>query len=239
MRLITKKLRTILFLLFITVGCEGYYEQETNEKSEGKYTEEQITYKGESQLWNFNSDDTGKMPNDFSNQITGEGGLGRWEVVKDKTAPSRPYVLAQTSQDYFGYHFNMAIYEKEIYDDFELIVKFKGIKGSEDQGGGPVWRYQDSNNYYIARANPLENNFRVYKVVDGKRIQMDSVRLKVTNNEWHTIRIIIQRGCIKCYYDGNLCLNVIDNIFQKGKIGLWTKADAVTYFDDLEVRPIE
>ena len=72
---------------------------------------------------------------------------------------------------------------------FELVVKFKGVAGKEDRGGGPVWRYQDNNNYYIARANPLEDNYRVYKVVDGRRIQMDSARLKVTSGEWHTIKV--------------------------------------------------
>ena len=180
------------------------------------------------------------MPNDFSNQLTGKGGPGKWEVIKDGTAPSISNVIAQTSQEYFGYHFSMAINEKEAYDDFELIVKFKGVAGREDQGGGPVWRYQDNNNYYIARANPLENNYRVYKVVGGKRIQMDSARLKVTSGEWHTIKIIALKDHIQCFYDGQPYLDVKDDTFQKkGRIGLWTKVDAVTYFDDLEVKPIE
>ena len=133
----------------------------------------------------------------------------------------------------------MIINENETYDDLELSVKFKGVKGKEDQGGGPVWRYQDANNYYIARANPLENNFRVYKVVDGNRLQMDSARLKVTTNEWHTIKIIARNDHIQCYYNGRPYLEVTDDAFQKGKIGLWTKADAVTYFDDLKVGPIK
>ncbi len=151
-----------------------------------------------------------------------------------------PNVIAQTSQEDFGYHFGMAVNENEVYDDFELTVKFKGVAGEEDQGGGPVWRYQDNNNYYIARANPLEDNYRVYKVVAGKRIQMDSARLKVTSGEWHTIKIIARKNQIRCFYDGQLYLEVADDTFQNaGKIGLWTKADAVTYFDDLEVRPIE
>jgi hypothetical protein len=102
-----------------------------------------------------------------------------------------------------------------------------------------VWRYQDSNNYYIARANPLEDNFRVYKVVDGKRIQMDSARMKVTSGEWHTIKVIAREDQIQCIYDGQSNLEVKDDTFQEsGRVGLWTKADAVTYFDDLEVRPI-
>ncbi len=239
MCLITKKLRTALILLFVVIGCGEGHKLESSEKREAKYTDEQIVYKGETKLWNFDGDDAGKIPNGFSNQITGKGGPGKWEIVRDETAPSRPHILAQTSQDDFGYHFNMAVNEKETYDNFELIVKFKGVKGSEDQGGGPVWRYKDSNNYYIARANPLENNFRVYKVVNGKRIQMGSVRLKIASNTWHTIKIITLKDNIQCYYDGSPYLDVNDNTFQKGKIGLWTKADAVTYFDDLEVRPIK
>ena len=224
----------LIFFLF-TVGCGKGYEYGERQKDEGE-----IAYKGDIKLWNFDSDNNGKIPNDFSNQLTGKGGLGKWEVIKDDTAPSISNVIAQTSQEYFGYHFSMVINEKEIYDDFKLIVKLKGAKGREDRGGGPVWRYQDNNNYYIARANPLENNYRVYKVVNGNRIQMDSARLKVTSGEWHTIKIITRKDHIQCFYDGQPYLEVEDNTFQKGgKIGLWTKADAVTYFDDLEVRPIE
>ncbi|ODS31740.1 MAG: hypothetical protein SCARUB_03137 [Candidatus Scalindua rubra] len=228
----------VSFFFLFAVGCGEGYEYGESEKDE-HYKGEQIAYKGNVKLWNFDSDENGKMPNDFSNQMTGKGGLGKWEAIKDDTAPSLPNVIAQTSQEYLGYHFSMAINEKETYDDFELIVKFKGVKGREDQGGGPVWRYQDANNYYIARANPLENNFRVYKVVDGNRLQMDSARLKVTTNEWHMIKIIARMSQIQCFYDGRPYLETTDNTFQKGKIGLWTKTDAVTYFDDLEVRPIK
>ena len=228
----------VSFFFLFAVGCgEGYENAESNKDE--YYRGKQIAYKGEIKLWNFDSDENGRMPKDFSNQLTGKGSLGEREVIKDDTAPSIPNVIAQTSQEYFGYHFSMAVNEKEIYDDFELTVKFKGVKGREDQGGGPVWRYQDADNYYIARANPLENNFRVYKVVNGNRLQMDSARLNVNGNEWHTIKIIARKVQIQCFYDGQPCLDVSDGTFQKGKIGLWTKADAVTYFDDLEVRPIE
>lgn len=236
-----KKLRifgiTVLFFLFIVTGCEGEYGVEYGDRqNNGK----EIVYRGETKLWNFDNDKQGEIADGFSNYLTGKGGPGRWEVIRDDTAPSAPHVLAQTSQEYFGYHFSMAVHEREMYDDFELTVKFKGVKGREDQGGGPVWRYQDNNNYYIARANPLENNFRVYKVVNGNRIQIGSARLKVTSGEWHTIRVITRKEHIQCFYDGKLYLEVKDNTFQKeGKIGLWTKADAVTYFDDLEVRFIE
>jgi hypothetical protein len=231
-----KRFIVSLFVLsfFLFVGCGE--EHANGEK--GRH-EEQIVYKGETKVWNFDNDKQGEIAGGFSNQLTGKGGPGKWEVIKDGTATSTPNVIAQTSKEYFGYHFGMAVNENEVYDDFELIVKFKGVTGEEDQGGGPVWRYQDNNNYYIARANPLENNFRVYKVVDGKRIQMDSARMKVTSGEWHTIKVIAREDQIQCFYDGQPYLEVKDDTFKKeGKIGLWTKADAVTYFDDLEVRPI-
>lgn len=237
-----KKIRILwvfaLLFLFAT-GCEGKYEREYSEKGKDEHEEKQIEYKGEARLWNFEDAKIGMLPEGFSSQMTGKGGLGKWEIIKDHTAPSESNVLAQTSQEYFGYHFNIAINEKDIYDNLEISVKFKGVKGEEDQGGGPVWRYQDADNYYIARANPLENNFRVYKVVNGNRLQMDSARVKVTSNEWHTINIINRKDRIQCYYDGRLYLEVTDDTFKSGKIGLWTKADAVTYFDDLEVRPVK
>jgi hypothetical protein len=232
-----KKFIVSVFVLsfFLFIGCG---EEHANGKK-GRH-EEQIVYKGEPEVWNFDNEKQGEIADGFSSQVTGKGGPGKWEIIKDDTAPGISNVIAQTSQEYFGYHFSMAVNENAIYDDFELVVKFKGVKGKEDQGGGPVWRYQDNNNYYIARANPLENNYRVYKVVDGKRIQMDSARLKVTSGEWHTIKIIARKNRIQCFYDEQPYLEVTDDAFlKKGKIGLWTKADAVTYFDDLEVRPIE
>jgi hypothetical protein len=220
---------------FLFVGCG-----EEHANGDKKRYEEQIVYKGDTKVWDFDNEKQGEIPAGFSNQITGKGGPGKWEVIKDDTASGKSNVIAQTSQECSGYHFNMAVNEDELYDNLELTVKFKGVEGHEDQGGGPVWRYQDNNNYYIARANPLEDNFRVYKVVDGKRIKMDSARLKVTGGEWHTIKILARKNKIQCFYDGQPYLEVKDDTFQKaGKIGLWTKADAVTYFDDLEVRPIE
>jgi hypothetical protein len=220
---------------FLFVGCG-----EEHANGDKKRYEEQIVYKGDTKVWDFDNEKQGEIPARFSNQVTGKGGPGKWKVIKDDTASGKSNVIAQTSQEYFGYHFNMVVNEDEFYDNLELTVKFKGVEGHEDQGGGPVWRYQDNNNYYIARANPLEDNFRVYKVVDGKRIKMDSARLEITGNEWHTIKILARKNKIQCFYNGQPYLEVKDDTFQKaGKIGLWTKADAVTYFDDLKVRPIE
>lgn len=187
-------------------------------------------------LWNFDKETVGKLPEGFSSQVTGKGNLGRWEIIEDKTAPSKPYTLAQASKENSGYHFNLMIIEETDYADLELEVKFKAISGEEDQGGGLIWRYQNPNNYYIARANPLENNFRVYKVVNVKREQLASADLKITSGAWHTIRIINVDDRIQCFYDDTLYLETRDTAFRKGKVGLWTKADAVTAFDDIEIK---
>jgi hypothetical protein len=111
------------------------------------------------------------------------------------------------------------------------------MKGEKDQGGGVVWRYQDANNYYIARMNPLEDNFRVYKVADGKRsAEFQSVDVKVPAKEWHMLKVTMKGDHIECFLDGKKHLDVKDGTFKAaGKVGLWTKADAQTYFDDFKV----
>lgn len=192
--------------------------------------------KEKSIIWNFDKEAVGKLPKGFSNQVTGRKSLGRWEIIEDKTAPSPPYVLAQTSSENFGNNFNLAVIEDIDYGDLELEVKFKAMSGKEDQGGGPIWRYQDQNNYYIARANPLENSFRVYKVVNGNRKQLASANVEMTSGKWHTIKIINVDDRIQCFYDGRFYLEVIDNTFQQGRIGFWTKDDAVTAFDDIKLK---
>ncbi len=181
----------------------------------------------------------GSFPADFISTFTGSGRPGIWKVVEDETAPSPTKVLAQLSMRNFGYHFNLAVVKGYEFSDLRLTVYFKAVRGREDRGGGPVWRYRDADNYYIARANPLEDNFRVYKVVNGIRKMLASVRLKITSGQWHRIDIENIGDEIKCYYDGKLYLHVRDSTFRSGKVGLWTKADAVTYFDNLTVEEVE
>ena len=113
----------------------------------------------------------------------------------------------------------------------------QAVKGKADQGGGVVWRYQDADNYYVARMNPLEDNFRVYKVIAGKRIQLETKEnLKVPAGEWHTLSIKHVGDKIECSVDGRKYLEATDSaITAAGKVGLWTKADAQTYFDALKM----
>jgi hypothetical protein len=186
--------------------------------------------------FDFENYQVGKAPAGWSNFLTGKGDLGKWEILDHKGNK----ILAQTSEKNFGYHFDVIVNDELSYKDVEISVKFKGIAGQEDQGGGPVWRYQDADNYYIARANPLENNYRVYKVIDGNRKQLKSFDLPIKTGRWYILRITMKGDEINCYFDGERKLEVNDDSFPNaGKIGLWTKADAVTYFDNLRVKAIK
>jgi hypothetical protein len=198
-----------------------------------------VTPAGDWRTWNFDQVPADQLPSGFSVQKTGSGTLPKWEVLADSTAPSPPNVLAQHSKENSGEHFNLAVIEDSDYQDLDLEVKFKAVEGAEDQGGGLIWRYQDPDNYYIARANPLEDNFRIYRVVQGVRRQLKGAYIKVASGIWHTMRIVAKGDQMECFYDGTKYLEVRDTTFSRGKIGLWTKADAVTYFDDLRVRPIK
>jgi hypothetical protein len=186
----------------------------------------------------FGKDDVGKVPAGWKSDKTGKGEGSVWKVVADKTAPSKTgYVLAQTAESPSS-TFNLCVAEDTSYKDVEISVAFKAIRGKKDQGGGIVWRYQDANNYYVARVNPLEDNYRVYKVVGGRRSQefQSKEDLKVPVNEWHVLKVKMKGDHIECYLDGTKHLDVKDSTFTNaGKVGLWSKADAQTRFDDFKV----
>jgi hypothetical protein len=187
--------------------------------------------------FHFGKDDTGKVPAGWKAAQTGKGEGSVWKVVPDDTAPAKTgYALAQTADSPSAF-FNLCVAEGTEYQDLEISVAFKAVRGKNDQGGGLVWRYQDANNYYIARMNPLEDNFRLYKVVAGKRIQLDTrEHLKVPVGEWHRIKVKQAGDHIECFLDGEKKLDAKDETFRKaGQIGLWTKSDAQTHFDDLKV----
>jgi hypothetical protein len=187
-------------------------------------------------LMKFSKDDLGKVPAHWKAAQTGAG-ESVWKVVADDTAPSKAgFVLAQTTANEKA-GFNLCVADAPSLKDVEAFVSFKAVKGEKDQGGGIVWRYQDANNYYIARMNPLEDNFRVYKVVDGKRSkEFQNAEVKVPTGEWHSLKIKMIGDRIECFLDGKKYLDVKDDTFTKaGKVGLWTKADAQTHFDEFVV----
>ena len=192
--------------------------------------------------WDFEDATIGKLPADWTATQTGAGDGSVWKVLEDATAPKGKKVLAQTAAKAPSGLFNLCVADKSRFADLDLSVAFKAIAGKKDQGGGPVWRYQDAKNYYVVRMNPLEDNFRLYKVVDGKRIQLATTKDDVlaAEGKWHTIRVVHQGNRIQCYLNGKLHLDVKDDAFKEaGKIGLWTKADAQTSFDDIVIRKSE
>jgi len=191
-------------------------------------------------MWDFEDADLGKLPPGWSAAKTGEGDGSLWKVVEDKSAPSGARVVAQLAKGP-GPLFNLCVADGAKLQDLEVSVAFKAVDGKVDQGGGVVWRYIDASNYYIARFNPLEDNFRLYKVVDGKRIQLATKEaIKAPAGEWHTLAVRMRGDAMECSLNGKKQLEAKDATFaQAGKIGLWTKADAQTYFDKIEVAAIQ
>jgi hypothetical protein len=191
---------------------------------------------GASFTYSFDNDTVGAMPAKFHSARTGQGTESKWQVMADPSAPSKPNVVAQTSTDKTDYRFPLLIADEGSFKDLELSVKFKPVSGEVDRAGGLVFRLKDANNYYIVRANALEDNYRLYHVVAGKRRQFAGANFKVTSGEWHELRVECVGNKIICYYDGTKKIEVTDDTFKDaGKVGLWTKADSVTYFDDLRV----
>jgi hypothetical protein len=161
--------------------------------------------------------------------------MGTWQVVADDSAPSGGQAFAQLAAS-AGSVFNVALVGGTDRADVDVSVKLRAVDGQVDQGGGVVWRAQDARNYYIARYNPLEDNYRVYKVVAGRRSQLGSAMLKVDAKGWHTLRVTMIGDQITCYLDGAKHLETRDTTLgDAGRVGLWTKADAKTNFDDLTV----
>lgn len=186
--------------------------------------------------FNFEKYQEGTIPIAWTEAVTGDGGMCSWKIVNDKNSK----VLAQLSTQRLEYRFNVITNNDLSYKDVAISLKFKGVKGISDQGGGPVWRYKDHDNYYVARANPLENNYRLYKVVNGYRLELKSAKVNMQTGKWYSLKITMIENRIQCFFNGKLMMETTDNTFSEaGKIGLWTKSDAVTYFDDLKISPLK
>jgi hypothetical protein len=191
---------------------------------------------GKQLTYGFDQDAAGKLPGGLHAALTGQGSPGAWSVQPDSTAPSKPNVLAQTSTDKTDYRFPLLIADAGSFRDLDLSVTFKAVAGDVDRAGGLVFRLRDANNYYVLRANALEDNFNLYKVVDGRRREITGSRVKVSSGDWHELRVEAVANKITCYINGKKKIEATDDTFNDaGKIGLWTKADSVSYFDDLRV----
>jgi len=192
------------------------------------------------QIWTFDSSPVGSVPDGWRvAETNGKGNLATWQVIKDDSAPTPPNVIALMQTKNTRGTFNLLIADGTSYQDLELVVKVKAIAGEEDQGGGPIWRVKDPNNYYICRWNPLENNFRVYFVKDGRRKQLGTADVSTDPKVWHEIRIVHKAAQITAYFDGKKMIELEDSTFgEPGMVGLWVKADGRTAFDDFSPRPI-
>ena len=181
----------------------------------------------------FNASEAGKAPPGFSTEVTGGGGPATWIVREYTNASSGRRVLMQTSADKTDYRFPLCIYDSLLTHNAVMSVRFKTVSGSVDQAAGLVARFRDKDNYYVARANALEDNVRFYKVVDGRRTQLAGSDVKVTPQTWHALKLSLKMHTFEVWLDGTRLFGGDDMALQEaGEVGLWTKADSVTAFDD-------
>ena len=182
----------------------------------------------------FDDDAVSAPPAGFSFGRTGSGALWRWVVRAEAGAPSGANVLAQLDADDTDMRFPIAVMEAPVLRDVRVSVRCKMVSGRVDQACGLVARYRDENNYYVTRANALEDNIRLYTVRDGQRRQLASWSGRVTPNAWHEYRLEVRGDHLEVFWDGQRVLDHHDTTFtEAGRVGVWTKADSVTYFDDL------
>ncbi len=177
---------------------------------------------------NFDNDKPGALPAGWVAGVTGRGSP-KWQIEADANAPSKPNVLMQSGSGTFPY---CVLKESSLTDGY-VEVKFKPLSGREDQAGGLIWRFKNGDDYYVARANALENNVSLYYTEGGSRKTLKYVDAPVPGNTWHTLRVEFAGQSIKVILDGKPYIDFKDNhIAGAGAVGVWTKADSVTAFDD-------
>jgi hypothetical protein len=192
------------------------------------------------QRWDFDNNPVDQSPTRFSFGRTGSGRVGRWLIKTAKDVPSGANVLAQTDTDATSYRFPVAVADSALLRNARVSVRCKPVSGKVDQACGLVFRYRDENNYYVVRANALENNVRLYFVKEGKRQQFAGWDGPVSNGVWHTLRVEARDDRFEIYWNDKRVIDARDQTFKEsGRIGVWTKADSVTHFDDLTVEPLD
>jgi hypothetical protein len=184
---------------------------------------------------NFDRDSPGSLPMAWEQGVTGRG-AAKWTVEQDESAPSKPNVLRQSGVGAFPW----AVRRGSSIKDGFVEVRFRALAGKEDQAGGVVWRWKDGENYYVARANALENNVSLYYTQAGKRITIKYVDAPVPPKVWHSLRVEFSARRISVALNGKTYIDLQDDhIKGAGAVGLWTKADSVTTFDDFSFGSVE
>jgi hypothetical protein len=177
-------------------------------------------------------------PAGFEFGRTGQGAVGQWVVLSDATAESGR-AIAQTSRDSTDYRFPLAISSAVSAANLEVSIRFKPIAGKVDQAGGIAIRLASPDNYYVVRANALEDNVNFYRVVDGRRREITGAKVKVASGQWHSLALRAEGERFTVSFDGKELYAANDKTFAKpGKVALWTKADSITHFDRITIRPL-
>jgi hypothetical protein len=180
----------------------------------------------------------GAPPEDFDFGRTGQGGPGQWTVVAD-TSATGGRAIEQSSTERTGYRFPLAIHRLLSARNVDVSLRFKAVAGTVDRAGGIAVRLADPDNYYVVRANALEDNVRFYRVVKGRREQIEGADLKVSAGAWHTLGLKAEGNRFTIMFDGEeLYTATDDTIAGAGKVALWTKADSVTRFDRIEIKTL-
>lgn len=172
----------------------------------------------------------------FQPMLTGKGGPVAWSVIDDPTAPAGSKVLAQTSKDTTDYRFPIAVFDQPVLADLDIAVRFKPVAGDVDRAAGIAVRLADRDNYYVVRANALEDNVRLYKIVKGDRRQFAGANVKVPSGVWQDLRLVVRGNRFEVFFEGKSLYSATDTTFiAAGRVALWTKADSVTSFDDVRI----
>ena len=181
----------------------------------------------------------GGAPPGFTFASTGSGAAGEWRVVADASAAAQK-AIAQTSKDTTDYRFPLAVYEPISAKNVDVVVRFKAVAGTVDQAGGIAIRLTTPDDYYVVRANALEDNVRFYRVVKGRREELKGSNTKVSGNQWHTLGLRAEGERFTVSFDGKALYTAEDKTFANaGKVALWTKADSVTHFDTISITPLD
>jgi hypothetical protein len=191
-------------------------------------------------VWTFDDDPPESLPPEFQVGALFDGRpAGEWKILQTEMAKNGTHVLGQLMGKGAEHAYKVVLVQGTTATDLDARVSFLPISGKADMGGGLIWRATDDRNYYLARANPLEQNIRVYRVENGIRHLLENFNQTIDVKRWHTLRVTHQGCRINIFYDDKQVFNLCDKTFHAGMIGLWTKSDAVTYFDDLQLQHLK
>jgi len=232
--LMTRRLAFPALTLLALAARSALAQQQENPSDTDR---RRATAQSRARRFDFEDMAVGMSPSGFTLAVTGGGGPVRWAVLEDPSSPAGSKVLAETSQDHTNDRFPLAILDDLTARDVVVSVRFRPVSGSVDQAAGLMVRLRDPRNYYIARANALEGNVRLYRVVDGRRTQFAGVDTRIPRDRWQTLGLQVEGDRLAVSLDGRELFAATDRTFaEAGRIGLWTKADSLTYFDALEVK---